>query len=195
MNPSNSKSAIDPFIPIVMIGIRPYILTPIYQHSLKSPHISVAIRAPLILSLSKPFPITSTLTHRADPTGNPENRPVTFDLADTCLKVLHDNDVYPWLVLHRTTNDKLVELDDYHDTPCSAFVEEEGLLEQIPIAQENGFVSLAVGESVEVTAELRYTGPGIELKKGEKYCVNFRGSWLRWWRFDSLEVSFFPFSM
>ena len=156
---------------------------------MKSPHVSVTIRAPPNLSLSDPFPITSTLTHHANPNGNPENKPVVFDLTDTCLNAIRDDDLYPWLIMHRTADDNLVELDDDHDTSYPPFGDEEGLQEQKLIIREDGFVCLAVGESVEVTAELKYTGKGIELAKGEKYCINFRGSWLRWWRICTLEVS------
>ena len=91
--------------------------------------------------------------------------------------------------MHRAADDKLVELDDNHDTSCPPFEDEEGLQERKSISRENGFVCLAVGESVEVMADLKYTGNGVELVKGEKYCVNFRGSWLRWWRFGTFEVS------
>ncbi|KAL8846232.1 MAG: hypothetical protein Q9221_008664 [Calogaya cf. arnoldii] len=156
------------------------------QHA-KSPHISIKIRAPSTMSLSKPFIVTSTLTHHTNPSGNPENKPVTFDIADIRLHDILDNELLPWLIMHRTANGELKELDDDHDTCCFPFDSEEGLYEQVPIAPENGFVSLAVGESVEAKAELRYTGKGVDLEKGEKYCLNFRGSLLHWWRFGSLE--------
>ena len=91
--------------------------------------------------------------------------------------------------MHRTSDNKLVELNDDHDTSCPPFEDEEGLRERKSITRENGFVCLAVGESVEVAAELKYTGNGVDLAEGGKYCINLRGSWLRWWRFGTLEVS------
>ncbi|KAI4137617.1 MAG: hypothetical protein L6R39_007185 [Caloplaca ligustica] len=98
--------------------------------------------------------------HHANPSGNPENKPVTFDLADIHLHEILDNELLPWLIMHRTANGKLEELDDYHDTSCLPFDSEEGLYERVPIAQKNGFVSLAVGESAKAKAEL-----GISSKK------------------------------
>lgn len=94
------------------------------------------------------------------------------------------------VVMERTTSGPLKEMDDYHDTSAPPFDNEEGLHDQLPISSENGFASLAVGDSVEVKAELKYTGEGIELKEDGKYCLNFRGSWFRWWRFGSLKVCF-----
>lgn len=157
-------------------------------YSAKSPHLSVTIRAPSTLSLSKPFPVTSTLTHHPNPSGNPDNKPVTLDLEDTYLKKIVHDEIYPWLIMHRTPSGGLKELDDDHDTTCPPFDNYEGFYDRIPIAPENGFVSLAVGENVDVKVELRYTGYGVHLDEGEEYCLNFRGSLLRWWTFGSLEV-------
>ena len=52
----------------------------------------------------------------------------------------------------------------------------------LEISEENGFVELDVGESKVFEASLTYTGEGVELRKGQKYLIAFRGSWLRWWR-------------
>ena len=79
------------------------------------------------------------------------------------------------------------ELDDDHDTSCPPFDNEVG--NEVPIARDNGFVSLAVGESVQVEAELVYSGTGVKLEEGGEYCINFRGCWLRWWKPANLEVS------
>ncbi|KAL8797430.1 MAG: hypothetical protein Q9182_007194 [Xanthomendoza sp. 2 TL-2023] len=159
------------------------------QHA-KSPHLSVHIQAPVIttMSLAKPFPIISTITHHANPTGNPDAKPITFDLNDTCLTAFHDNDLYPWLLLRRTAEDgEMEELDDDHDTSCPPFEDETGLHHQVPICRENGFVTLAVGESVRVEAEWVYSGTGVKLEEGGEYCINFRGCWLRWWKAGDLE--------
>lgn len=149
----------------------------------------MTIRAPSTLLLKEPFPVTSTITHHANVSGNPENKPITFDLADTCLDKIVDNEIYPWLIMHRAASGGLKELDDNHDTSCPPFDNEEDLYDQVPILPGNGFVSLAVGDSIDVKAELRHTGDGVHLEKGEDYCLNFRGVWLMWWKFGSLEVS------
>ena len=141
------------------------------------------------MSLSKPFSIISTITHHANTNGNPDNKPITFDLKDTCLTTLHDNDLYPWLILRRTADGEMEELDDDHDTSCPPFDNEVG--NEVPIIGENGFVTLAVGESVQVEAELVYSGTGVKLEEGGEYCINFRGSWLRWWKLANLEVSIY----
>ena len=83
------------------------------------------------------------------------------------------------------------EVDDDHDTSCPPFDDEAGLHDKVPIARENGFVTLAVGESVQVKAELVYSGTGVKLEEGGEYCINFRGGWLRWWKSASLEVSLY----
>ncbi|KAL8848127.1 MAG: hypothetical protein Q9221_006847 [Calogaya cf. arnoldii] len=156
------------------------------QHA-GSPHISVTIRAPSTLSLKEPFPVISTITHHANVSGNPESKPVTFDLADTGLDKIIDDNIYPWLAMHRAASGKLKELDNGQDYTCPPFDNEEGLYDQVPILPENGFVSLAVGDSVDVKAELRYTGDGVDMEKGENYSLNFRGVRLMWWRFGSFK--------
>lgn len=94
--------------------------------------------------------------------------------------------------MHRTAGGQLKELDDHHDTSYPPGDNLEGVYDRISIAPENGFVSLAVGESVDVQGQLKFTGEGagLDLEKGEKYSLNFRGTWLLWWRFGSLEVRF-----
>ncbi|KAL8649522.1 MAG: hypothetical protein Q9226_005546 [Calogaya cf. arnoldii] len=78
------------------------------QHA-RSPHISVTIRAPSTLSLKEPFPVTSTITHHANLSGNPESKPVTVDLADTGLDIVVGDKIYPWLIMHRATSGELKE--------------------------------------------------------------------------------------
>ena len=56
------------------------------------------------------------------------------------------------------------------------------------VSLENGYVSLAVGESRKVKINFRYTGDGMVLNQGEKYSINFRGSWVQWWKWGTLEV-------
>ncbi|KAL8920924.1 MAG: hypothetical protein Q9172_004283 [Xanthocarpia lactea] len=159
-----------------------------YRPNAKSPHFSVTIRAPSTLSLSKPFPVTSTLTHHPSPSGNPDNKPVTLDLGFTCLDEIVDHAIYPWLIMHRTPSGGLKELDDDNDGTCPpGDIPNDGVNDRVPIALDHGFVSLAVGESVDVKAELRYTGYGVLLEEGEEYCLNFRGTRLKWWTFGSLE--------
>ena len=110
-----------------------------------------------------------------------------------------DTDIYPWLVLHHETNGSLKELDDGNHGPAhpseawGGNAEREGKDEGLEIREENGFVELGVGESKIFEARLKYTGEGIELRKGEKYSIAFRGSWLRWWRWGTLEVSLSSF--
>ncbi|KAL8855272.1 MAG: hypothetical protein Q9178_008077 [Gyalolechia marmorata] len=122
------------------------------------------------------------------PSGNPDNKPVTLDLGFTCLDEIVDHAIYPWLIMHRTPSGGLKELDDDNDGTCPpGDIPNDGINDRVPIALDHGFVSLAVGESVDVKAELRYTGYGVLLEEGEEYCLNFRGTRLKWWTFGSLE--------
>ncbi|KAL9040264.1 MAG: hypothetical protein Q9180_002021, partial [Flavoplaca navasiana] len=123
------------------------------------------------------------------PSGNPDNKPVTLDLGFTCLDGIVDHAIYPWLIMHRTPSGGLKELDDDNDGTCPpGDIPNDGVNDRVPIALDHGFVSLAVGESIDVKAELRYTGYGVLLEEGEEYCLNFRGTGLKWWTFGSLKV-------
>lgn len=192
MIPSNSKCVLHlDFSRLSISVIQSYLPSQIWltsRYSANSPHLSVTIQAPSTLSLSKPFPVTSTLTHHPNPSGNPDNKPLTLDLGDTDLKKIVEDEIFPWLIMHRTPSGGLKELDDEHHTTCPPFDNSKGIHDRIPIAPENGFVSLAVGENVDVKVECRYTGYSVLLEEGEEYCLNFRGTRLRWWTFGSLEV-------
>ena len=53
------------------------------------------------------------------------------------------------------------------------------------VSRDNGFVSLAVGESMTIQVDFR---PEYELiKAGERYELCFRGTRIKWWRFGSVE--------
>lgn len=54
------------------------------------------------------------------PTGT-ANMPVVFDLADGRLDKVIDNQHFPWLILHRTSNGKLNKMDDHREPSCLAF--------------------------------------------------------------------------
>ncbi len=53
---------------------------------------------------------------------------------------------------------------------------------------ERRFASLAVGESMTFLIEFRFTGERVELERGRRYSLCFRGSWVRWWRWGTVEV-------
>ena len=89
--------------------------------------------------------------------------------------------------------DKLVEVDDGNNGPerpgdADTGEEESG---QTTVSAESGFVSLAAGESISLTTDLHVTGEGIQFEIGEKYSLGFRGIYLYWWRWGTLEVSRF----
>ena len=88
------------------------------------------------------------------------------------------------LILHHEAHDTLRELDDGNSGPASFLgmeirCEREGEDVWLEISEENGFVELAVGESKVFEASLTYTDAGVELRKGQKYLIAFRGGWLR----------------
>ena len=60
---------------------------------------------------------------------------------------------------------------------------------QTAVSAESGFVSLAVGESISLNTDLHVTGEGIQFEIGEKYSLGFRGCYLYWWKWGTLEAS------
>lgn len=69
-----------------------------------------------------------------------------------------------------------------HDTDPSSSAEQQ----QPPlVSAENGFVTLAVGESTTFQADF-CPEPGF-VKRGEKYEICFRGVGVEWWRFGWVE--------
>ena len=85
----------------------------------------------------------------------------------------------------------MVEVDDDNNGP-----ERPGDIDtsedkggQMTVSAESGFVSLAAGESMSLTTDLHVTGEGIQFKIGEKYSLSFRGIYLYWWKWGTLEVS------
>ena len=107
---------------------------------------------------------------------------------------IDDGDVAPWLILHHKDG-SLTELDDGSSgPPCDAFVDitPKKLDDGLGISAKNGFVSLAVGETKTFDVQYCYSGQGVELKAGGRYSLCHRGSWVRWWRWGTLEVSLLP---
>ena len=84
----------------------------------------------------------------------------------------------------------MVEVDDGNHGPERPgdvdASEEKG--KQTTVSAESGFVSLAVGESISLNADLQVTGEGIPFEIGEKYSLGFRGSYIYWWKWGTLEV-------
>lgn len=126
------------------------------------------------MSLSAPYPVTITLHHHDDPTGDSEIRPITVAWKDTALDEISDTDIAPWLFLHHM-NGNLKELDDGNNGP--------GFVEMISDSQEPSetpetkkSITLAADESEALEVNFRYTGEGLQLTSGEKYSIGFRGS-------------------
>ncbi|KAG7005093.1 hypothetical protein G7Y79_00021g049600 [Physcia stellaris] len=165
------------------------------QHS-STPRLSVTINAPPTMSLSAPYPVSITLRHHLNPTGNPLNQPVTLAWKDTALNEICDTELSPWLFLHHADG-KLKELDDGNNGPGFAEMNSE-LEEKSAISAQNGFISLAVEESRVVEVDFRYSGDGLQLASGETYSIGFRGSRIHWWKWgddfkgqhkETLEIS------
>ena len=86
----------------------------------------------------------------------------------------------------------MVEVDDGNngpERPWDVDTSEEEKGGQTAVSGESGFVSLAAGESISLSTDLHVTGEGIQLEIGEKYSLTFRGSYLYWWKWGTLEVS------
>ena len=82
------------------------------------------------------------------------------------------------------------DVDDDNNGPArpgnvSTDKEEGG---QTAVATETGFVSLATRESILSTADLHVTDEGILFEVGEQYSLCFRGTYLNWWKWGTLEV-------
>ena len=82
------------------------------------------------------------------------------------------------------------EVDDANHGPAKPFDRDDDEEEKLPMPVDvgRGFVSLAVGESMTFGTEFRFTGEGVDLELGRQYSLCFRGSWVRWWSWGTLEV-------
>lgn len=166
-----------------------------------APYLSVSI-APISSTLTPglPFTLTTTLHHHPSPTGNPSSQPVTFQLKDTHLTTIDTVEFYPWLLLHHDPHafeGGLKEIEGDESEGHGPAVPWEGLVSatgpsssadqpQPPLVSlENGFVTLAVGESKTFQADFR-PDPGF-VERGERYGICFRGVRLEWWRFGMVE--------
>ena len=146
----------------------------------------MTIEGPTTLPLDAPYPVTVTLHHHINPTGNPQNRPVTLAWKDTALNEILDTEISPWLFLHHA-NGKLKELDDGNNGP--GFAQTSGKSKDpVELSEANGFISLNVGENRAVKVDFQYTGEGLQLQPGEMYSIGFRGSRIHWWKWGALDV-------
>ena len=148
---------------------------------------------------SSPYAISVTIRHNENPVGNPDSKPVTFDLSDTGLTVVGGGEdwqlqMYPWLLLHHDPSAlegglKEIESESEGHGPADMFEGEgdDGDAEpQVPeVRPENGFVTLAVGETK--TFEVQWEEPGRLVEEGERYRLCFRGTFLRWWKWGTME--------
>ena len=166
-----------------------------------SPYLSASIAQPSsILTPGVPFTLTITLYHHPSPTGNPSSQPITFQLQDTHLNTIGPVEFYPWLLLHHDPNAlegglKEIEGDNseghgpavpWEDLAHAAGLELSEEREQPPlVSRDNGFVSLAVGETMTIKVDFR---PEQDLIEDEgRYELCFRGTRIEWWRFGSVE--------
>lgn len=166
-----------------------------------TPYLSASIaQTSSTLTPGVPLTLTITLHHHPSPTGNPSSQPVTFHLQDTHLTTIDPVEFYPWLLLHHDPNSLeggLKEIEGDESEGHGPAVPWEGLdndtgpessahRQQPPLVSlENGFVSLAVGESITIQVDFR---PEHELIKAEeRYEVCFRGVGIKWWRFGSVK--------
>ena len=96
-----------------------------------------------------------------NPVGNPHGRPVTLSWKDTALKEVLDTDLFPWLFLHHK-NGKLKEIDDGNNGP--GFVLDSNASDNhVELSEANGFISLAVDQSITITVDFKFTEDGLQL--------------------------------
>jgi len=152
---------------------------------------------------SFPYAVTVTIQHHENPAGNPNSRPVTFDLSDTGLKVVGGveedeqdypwvRQMYPWLLLHhdpsaREGDLKEIEAEPEGHGPAVPWEGNEDDAEpELPeVLPENGFVTLAVGETKAFGAQ--WQEPNRLVEKGERYKLCHRGTFVRWWKWGAIE--------
>lgn len=147
---------------------------------------------------SSPYTISVTIRHNPNPIGNPESKPVTFDLSDTGLTAIGGGEdwqlqIYPWLLLHRDPTAlqgglKELEVESQGHGPADMFESgnDDEAEPQLPeIRPDNGFVTLAVGETK--TFEVQWKDHWGLLEAGERYQLCFRGTFLRWWKWGTME--------
>ncbi len=173
------------------------------SHHASAPYLSASIAQPSsTLTPGVPLTLTVTLHHHPSPTGNPSSQPVTLQLRDTHLTTIDRRDFFPWLLLRHDPHAleggrKEIEGDDENeghgpaepweglgndDTGPSSSVDRQ----QPPlVSTENGFVTIAVGESKTFQVHFR-PEPGL-VKQGERYEICFRGVEIVWWRFGWME--------
>ena len=74
----------------------------------------------------------------------------------------------------------------WEDLGYDAGLESSAERQQLPlVSRDNGFVSLAVGETMTIEVDFR---PERELIEAEgRYELCFRGTRIEWWRFGSVE--------
>lgn len=162
-----------------------------------TPYLSATIaQTSSTLHPNDPLILTVTLHHHPSSTGNPLSKPVIFQLQDTHLTTIDPVEFHPWLLLHLDANSlegglKEIEGDESEGhgpaVPWEDFDESSAERQQQPplVSLENGFVSLAVGESITLQVDFR---PERELiKAGERYKICFRGVGIKWWRFGLVE--------
>ncbi len=152
--------------------------------SSNSPYLSAKISGPPTLSLSTPFTLTVTLYHHENPKGNPRGKPVIFKTTDTGATELDGISLGCFLVLHHN-RDKLREVDD-NDNGCRLGVN-ESVDEETLVLLDNGFISLAPGESY--TENIGFTYEILDLEVGQKYSLLYKGWYIQWWKWGTLEVS------
>ena len=154
-----------------------------------APYFSASIALPSsTLTPGTPLTLKNTLHHHPSPAGNPSSQPVTFQLKDTHLTTIDPVEFFPWLLLHHDPHAfegglKEIEGDESEGhgpaEPWEGLGNDNGLSssadQQQPslLSPENGFVTLAVGESKTVQADFR-PEPGL-VKRGERYEICFQG--------------------
>lgn len=100
--------------------------------------------------------------------------------------------MYPWLLLREDSSaleGGLKEIEAERDChgPAVPWEDNEEYEEPTPpeICPQNGFVTLAVSESR--SFDVQWKEPGRLVKEGERYQLCYRGTFLRWWRWETME--------
>lgn len=141
-----------------------------------APHCSIELSAPSTLSLTIPFRFKVKLHHHANPTGNPDQKPITVKLWHTAMSF---DTVYRggYLLLHKS--DRGVE-----EIPVDQNSRYE-LDSHLSVAVENKFVSIAPGASH--TVEIKFPVKRFNLDPDERYSFLYRGGGIEWWDWGTLE--------
>jgi len=118
---------------------------------------------------------------------------------DTHVTRIDAREFFPWLLQHHDppVEGQLEEIEGDQSEGHGPAVPGEGLSnatdpsssasqkQQPLVSPENGFVTLAVGQSKTVETEFRPKS-GL-VKRGERYEICFRGLGIKWWRLGSVE--------